>query len=94
MGELEQTLTMSELAEWRAYNEIDPIGSYRTDLGFALLAYLQAGDKDKSVQDFLIIDPNPMTNDEREKWEQEQWKSQARAEVKAMIKMFNKVESK
>ena len=85
---------MSELAEWRAYDEIDPIGGYRMDLGFALLAYLQAGDKDKSVQDFLIIDPNPMTNDEREKWEQEQWKSEARAEVQTMIAMFNKVESK
>lgn len=94
VGELEQTLIMSELAEWRAYDEIDPIGGYRMDLGFALLAYLQAGDKDKSVQDFLIIDPNPMTNDEREKWEQEQWKSEARAEVQTMIAMFNKVESK
>lgn len=94
VGELEQTLTMSELAEWRAYDEIDPIGSYRTDLGFALLAYLQAGDKDKSVQDFLIIDPNPMTDEEQEAFEQEQWKSQARAEVKAMIAMFNKVEAK
>ena len=89
VGELEQMLTVSELNEWRAYDVIDPIGGYRTDLGFALLAYLQAGDKDKSVQDFLIIDPNPMTNDEREQWEQEQWESQARAEVQAMIAMFN-----
>lgn len=92
MGELEQTLTMSELAEWRAYDVIDPIGGYRTDLGFALLAYLQAGDKDKSVQDFLIIDPHPMTDDEREIYEQEQWEQQARQEVADMIAMFKKVE--
>lgn len=92
VGELEQTLTMSELAEWRAYDVIDPIGGYRTDLGFALLAYLQAGDKDKSVQDFLIIDPNPMTDEEREVFEQEQWENQARQEVADMIAMFNKAE--
>lgn len=90
MGELERTLTVAEFAEWVAYDEIDPIGSYRTDLGFALLAYLQAGDKDKSVQDFLMIDPNPMTDEEREVFEQEQWEKQARQEVGAMIAMFNK----
>ena len=33
--------------------------------GFALLAYMQAADKDKSVQDFLIIDPNPMTDEQK-----------------------------
>lgn len=90
VGELEQVLTMSELAEWRAYDEIDPIGGYRTDLGFALLAYLQAGDKEKSVQDFLIIDPHPMTDEERKVYEQEQWEQQARQEVANMIAMFNK----
>lgn len=83
-------LTVEELIEWQAYDAIDPIGGYRTDLGFALLAYLQAGDKDKSVQDFLIIDPNPMTDDQRELFEQEQAKIQARQEVAAMIAMFNK----
>lgn len=92
VGELEQTLTMSELNEWRVYDVIDPIGSYRTDLGFALLAYMQAGDKDKSVQDFLIIDPNPMTDDEREVFEQEQWENEARQEVADMIAMFKKAE--
>lgn len=92
VGELEQLLTLSELAEWRAYDVIDPIGGYRTDLGFALLAYMQAGDKDKSVQDFLIIDPCPMTDEEREIYEQEQWEQQARQEVQAMIAMFNKAE--
>lgn len=84
-------LTVEELTEWQAYDAIDPIGGYRTDLGFALLAYLQAGDKDKSVQDFLIIDPNPMTDEERHQYELEHAKAEARAEVAAMIAMFNKV---
>lgn len=91
VGELERTLTVAEFAEWVAYDELDPIGGYRTDLGFALLAYLQAGDKDKSVQDFLIIDPNPMTDEERDQYELEHAKAEARTEVAAMIAMFNKV---
>lgn len=92
VGELEQTLTVGELAEWRAYDVIDPIGAYRTDLGFALLACMQSGDESKSVQDFLIIDPNPMTDEEREVYEKEQWEQQARAEVQAMIAMFKRSE--
>ncbi|WP_432481019.1 phage tail assembly protein T [Moraxella sp. ZY200743] len=90
VGELERTLTVDELVEWQAYDDIDPIGGYRTDLGFALLAYLQAGDKNKSVHDFLIIDPNPMTDEMREVFEKEQEKIKARQEVAAMIAMFNK----
>lgn len=92
VSELEQTLTVSELNEWRAYDVIDPIGGYRTDLGFALLARMQSGDESKSVQDFLIIDPHPMTDEEREVYEQEQWENQARQEVADMIAMFNKAE--
>lgn len=88
MGELERTLTVAEFAEWVAYDELDPIGGYRTDLGFALLAYLQAGDKDKTIHDFFLVDPNPMTEEERRKYEQEQWEIKARQEVQAMIAMF------
>ena len=90
VGELERTLTVAEFAEWVAYDEIDPIGGYRTDLGFALLAYMQAADKDKSVQDFLIIDPNPMTDEQKEAFEQEQWEIKARQEACAMMAMFNR----
>ncbi|MBE9596824.1 MULTISPECIES: hypothetical protein [Moraxella] len=90
VGELERTLTVAEFAEWVAYDELDPIGGYRTDLGFALLAYMQAGDKDKSVHDFLIIDPNPMTDDDKEAFEREKLEAQARQEVGAMIAMFNR----
>ena len=89
VGELVRTMSFAEFAEWQAYDQLDPIGGYRTDLGFALLAYLQAGDKDKSVQDFLIIDPNPMTDEERQQHELEHAQTQARAEVAAMLAMFN-----
>ena len=67
----------------------DPIGGYRTDANFAMLAYLQAGDKDKSLDDFILFDPNPMTDEERERVEAEKARQQAQAEVQAMIAMFN-----
>lgn len=92
VGDLENILTISELAEWQAYDEIDPIGAYRTDANFAMLAYLQAGDKDKSLDDFILFDPNPMTDEEKEVWKQEQNKIKARQEVADMITMFNKVD--
>ena len=54
-----------------------------------MLAYLQAGDKDKSLDDFILFDPNPMTDEERERVEAEKARQQAQAEVQAMIAMFN-----
>ncbi|UXZ04550.1 phage tail assembly protein T [Moraxella nasicaprae] len=89
VGELERVLTVEELTEWQAYDAIDPIGGYRTDANFAMLAYLQAGDKDKSIDDFILFDPNPMTNEERERIQAEKAKAEAKAEVAAMIAMFN-----
>lgn len=83
-------MSFAEFAEWQAYDQLDPIGGYRTDVNFAMLAYLQAGDKDKSLDDFILFDPNPMTDEERERYENEQAKEQAQAEVQAMIAMFNR----
>lgn len=89
VGELVRTMSFAEFAEWQAYDELDPIGGYRIDANFAMLAYLQAGDKDKSLSDFILFDPHPMTDDERERVEIEKAKAQAQAEVQAMIAMFN-----
>lgn len=80
---------MSELAEWQAYDEIDPIGGFRMDLNFAMLAYLQASDKEKSIDDFMLIDPNPMTDEQRAEWELEREAQKAREQVQSMIAMFN-----
>lgn len=82
-------MSFAEFAEWQAYDELDPIGGYRIDANFAMLAYLQGGDKDKSLEDFILFDPHPMTDDEREQIEIERAKAQAQAEVQAMIAMFN-----
>lgn len=89
VGELACAMSYAEFAEWQAYDQLDPIGGYRTDANFAMLAYLQAGDKDKSLDDFILFDPNPMTDEERERVEVEKAKAQAQAEVQAMIAMFN-----
>lgn len=83
-------MTAREFAEWQAYDSIDPIGGYRTDLGFALLAYIQAGDKNSKISDYLLIDPNPKTDDEYLAHEQAQNAIQARKQVADLIAMFNK----
>lgn len=83
------SMPMDTFRLWQAYNEIDPIGGYRLDLNFAMLAYLQAGDKDKSLNDFMVIDPNPITDDEREEYQKEQLANEARQEVAQMIALFN-----
>lgn len=83
-------MSFAEFLEWQAYDEIDPIGSYRTDVNFAMLAYLQAGDKDKSLEDFILFDPHPMTDDEREIAKAKKAQLEAQAEVQAMIAMFHR----
>lgn len=79
MAELECTLSVHEFNEWRAYDSLDPIGGYRGDIQAALVAASMSGGK---LSDYLIIDPNPTTDDERDA-------QQAREEVARMIAMFN-----
>lgn len=76
--------------QWQAYYEIDPFGGYRSDLGFALLAYLQAGDKDKSIHDFVLIDPNPMTEQEHHQYTQTQNQIQAQDDIQKMLGLFGR----
>ena len=90
VGELETTLTAHELAEWRAYDVIDPIGGYRMDLGFALLARIQAGDKDSRIEDFLVIDPNPMNDEQRQAYEVLLENHRLQTQVPDMLVMLKK----
>lgn len=86
MGELERTMTAHEFAQWRAYDRLDPIGGYRGDIQSAVIACATAGGK---LSDYLIIDPNPMTNEEREAYELEQRKAQLQAQMERTIAMFS-----
>nr|WP_315041309.1 phage tail protein [uncultured Moraxella sp.] len=90
VGELESTLTAHELAEWRAYDAVDPIGGYRMDLGFALLARIHAGDKDSRIEDFLVIDPNPMTDEQRQAYEVALEEQRLQKQVQDMLVMLKK----
>ena len=75
VAQLEQSMSYRELNEWIAYDRIDPIGGYRQDLQTAFMAYLAYGDKTKhSVNDFLVIDPEPMSAELKEKAEREKQK--------------------
>lgn len=91
VGELEQ-MSARELDEWIAYDSLDPIGNYRMDLQTAHLLYAQSDGKHK-LQDFLPIDPNPMTEQMREQIEIEKEKARIQQEMMAMIEMFNENKS-
>lgn len=85
MGELERTLTTREFGEWQAYDRLDPIGGYRGDIQSAIIACAVAGGK---PSDYIIIDPNPMTDDERQACELEQQKAELQAQVERTLAMF------
>ena len=69
VAQLKSSLDADELAHWMAYDQLDPIGSYRLDANFAQLVMHQVGDKDSKLSDFLLHDPDPISDDERERRE-------------------------
>ena len=88
MGELERTMTAHELAQWIAYDRLDPIGGYRGDIPAAVVACAMAGGK---PSDYLIIDPSPMTDDEREAYKLEQRKAELQAQMERTLAMFSAI---
>ncbi|WP_081278230.1 phage tail assembly protein T [Moraxella catarrhalis] len=88
VGELERTMTAHEFAQWRAYDRLDPIGGYRGDIQAAMIAASMAGGK---LSDYLIIDPNPMTDEEREAYELEQRKAELQAQIERTLAMFSAI---
>lgn len=61
---------IDELREWQAFDSVNPIGDYRTDLNFAALAQqiaLWSGHCKEipSLKDLLVIDPFPLTDEQR-----------------------------
>lgn len=61
---------IDELREWQAFDRVNPIGDYRTDLNFAALmqqiAVWSGHCKEvPSLKDLLVIDPFPLTNEQR-----------------------------
>ena len=61
---------IDELREWQAFDSVNPIGDYRMDLNFALLAqkiiaWSGRCKEAPSIKDLLVIDPFPLTNEQR-----------------------------
>lgn len=81
-------MSASELSEWLAYDRLDPIGGYRGDIQSAVIACAMAGGK---PSDYLIIDPNPMTDEEREAYELEQQKAELQAQMERTLAMFSAI---
>lgn len=94
MGELEHTLAVDELVEWQAYDRLDPFGGFRQDIQTAHLLYAKLGNDEVSISDFLPIDPNPMTDEMREAYEQYQAEQQAQKDAEALMAMFAKHQAK
>lgn len=71
VAQLKSSLDADELAHWMAYDQIDPIGGYRLDANFARLMQFEYGDKDSKLSDYLLFDPDPISDEERERREHE-----------------------
>lgn len=91
VGELEQSLTIHEFVEWQAYNRLDPMGGYRGDLQAALIAASNVGG---NISDYLLIDPNPMTEEMQEQYEYQQRLAELEAEEQALIARLQRLENK
>jgi hypothetical protein len=75
VAELEQRMSASEISEWIAYDSLEPIGAFRTDYGFAMLAalYVNAhrtkGSQSAKVSEFMPWLPKAATKaNDPEKW--------------------------
>lgn len=63
-------MSIDELREWQAFDSVSPIGDYRMDLNFAVLAqqiaYWSGHCKEvPSLKELLAVDPFPLTNEQR-----------------------------
>ena len=98
VAQLKSSLDADELAHWMAYDQLDPIGGYRLDANFAQLVMHQVGDEDSKLSDFLLVDPDPISDDERERREVEKQRQRQREkgeQLKAQIaKLLEKQSSK
>lgn len=86
VAELASKMSYAEFLEWQAFHDIDPIGGYRGDIQAAMIAASMGGGK---LSDYMIIDPNPMTDEQRQEYEQQREAQKARIQVAEMIAMFN-----
>lgn len=83
-------MSIDELREWQAFDRVNPIGNYRMDLNFAVLAQQIAAwsghcKEVPSLKELLAIDPFPLTNEQRAIQLGEQDKARSEAYTEALI---------
>lgn len=90
MRELTAQISADELIEWQAFDLLDPIGGYRQDLHAAMIAKVFRGNDGSKFDDFLVVNPCPMTDEQREKYENQQHREQLELSTQRMAAMFEK----
>lgn len=70
IAEIDALIGIDELRAWQAFDRVNPIGDYRIDLNFAMLAQQVIAwsghcKEAPSLKDLLVIDPFPLTNEQR-----------------------------
>lgn len=88
VGQLTAQLSEEELVEWIAYDRLDPIGNYRSDVQTALLAYMQSGSKDATLDDFILFDPDPVSDEECQEQERQAHEAKLKEQTEAMKAYF------
>lgn len=89
VSQLSSEMTSQELTDWMAYDRFDPIGGFRQDLQTAHLLYAKLGGEDKNISDFLPVDPNPMTDEQRAEVERVKKIEELKVQTAQMIAMFD-----
>lgn len=82
VAELSETLSITEFNEWLAYDRVDPIGGYRGDLQAAVIARSMAGG---DLKDHIVIDPSPMTDEQKEQAEEARRKARRTANLARIL---------
>lgn len=81
VAELSRTLSITEFNEWIAFDRVDPIGGYRGDLQAAIIARAMAGG---DLKDHIVIDPFPMTEEQKEQAEKARREARRAANIEKL----------
>lgn len=74
-----------ELVEWLAYDQLDPIGSHRSDIQTALLAKIQSASETANIDDFILFDLHPKTDEELQQEQYERRVAEANEQADRLI---------
>lgn len=81
-------MSIDEFRQWQAFDSVDPIGGYRGDLQAALIAQQVAARPGSKLTDYLIIDPNPQTDEQKAATESARKAAQVQANTDSLFTML------